>query len=228
MLQRFPEVDLKGAKSLHEQERDHKQSGHHAVAQRAEDGSTPGSLVIWDVDGQTSSPSAAAAVQQATSIKARAESTSPRVILRLSRLRASDASLIAPSSCIELMLPGKLSDGGDDVWLRAQPVSCNDAARFAWRLSEPCDVTPFFCRLAMAEGSFLDSLAVVAMSVAAPKGLVGHQKPMSSVVYQPAASHADLVPGVLGQCCIDMARMKACSPTAHGMCLSLILQEGEK
>jgi hypothetical protein len=103
--------------------------------------------------------------------------------------------------CIGIMLPGRIPQSSVDIWLRAEPVSCNEAAKSAWRLIEPNDITPWLCRLAMADGFFLDSLATVSMSVAAPKGMVlseGHQRASHSVSYKPGTAQSELIPGKSG------------------------------
>ena len=168
-------------------------------------------LVVWDLDGPggpSTSAAAAATVHQGIGSS---QALSPRVIVRLFRphhsQQPSSGSRRNPStSCIELRLPLKQAsvegrpgreDRGlvqrDAVWLRASCVSCNDSAKAAWRVLEAMELGPYLSQLAAADPTFLDTLELVAMSVAAPQSMRPLQ-PTHSALYRPR-HHASLVPG---------------------------------
>ena len=80
-------------------------------------------------------------------------------------------------------------------WLFAEPVSCNTAARTAWRLSDASEL-PSLQDLARADPSFPEMLSTVAMSVSAPQDLMqGGKQTKDRLTFRPKAEHASLVPG---------------------------------
>ena len=122
----------------------------------------------------------------------------PRILIRLRRVERKHESVSADGG---LVLNWPFDKAGRKApWLFADFVSCNAAARAAWRLSEPSDL-PSLVYLAKADPSFSGMLAMVALSVAAPQGGALQMQPEPRLTFRPKPEHASLVPG---EWCFDM------------------------
>lgn len=128
-----------------------------------------------------------------TSCYEHANNNVPQAIFRLIRLKNASGD-----QELEIVLPGKLIGSGGfsgSIWLRLEPLECNDAAKVAWRVSEPIQLSMLLRQLAKADDKFIEALALVAMSVAAPKGFVPQQGPMACTKFFPQPKSSRLVPG---------------------------------
>ena len=116
----------------------------------------------------------------------------PRILIRLRGVERKHESVSADGGLV-LNWPFDRA-GRKGPWLFADLVSCNAAARAAWRLSEPSDL-PSLVYLAKADPSFSGMLAMVALSVAAPQGGALQMQPEPRLTFRPKPEHASLVPG---------------------------------
>ena len=139
------------------------------------------------------------AVSLCDSLPAAGRNHAPRILLSLRSAAAAqwprqNSTIVAAESCIDLRLPGCSQQPADSdaVWLIAEPLSCNDAARALWRIGDPYGI-PSLSEL-KTDPMFLAVLSSVAMSVSAPQGMRPHQ-PVQSAVYRPRPQHTQLVPG---------------------------------
>jgi len=113
------------------------------------------------------------------------------------------------------MLPGRLTVAGlaKPVWLRLEPVSHNDAAMSAWRVREPAQIDMSLLQLAKEDGKFIEALALVAMSVAAPRGFVPHQPPVECMSFRPSPMKSDrLFPGLRTPACNQSMQSRGMAP----------------
>ena len=132
---------------------------------------------------------------------AQERSHAPRILFRLKAPseRGQDSEDTMWEDYLDLAIPqfaqihGATSSTLSGLWLRALPTSCNDAARAAWRIPSPSGI-PSLRELAHADPSFLECMAQVALSVAAPQGMAPMQ-PLRNAIYRPAAQSSSLVPG---------------------------------
>ena len=127
------------------------------------------------------------------------DSRKPQIIFRLVRFaKVSEAQPSSASLSLEIRLPGSLTVKGrnESVWLRLNPVSCNDAALSAWGTRDPGQVGISLCQLAKADDNFIEILAVVAMSVAAPRGFVPQQPSSECMTFSPSPKTARFAPGL--------------------------------
>lgn len=165
-------------------------------------GSSPDAITVLQFDGSICKESATIKITALENVTSGIRSACPQVILRLLPVPQSHVpSLASSTGVLDLTLPKGMTSsnrGGAQTkcWLRAQPCFASEAAKVAWAAADASEIAQSLKELARSDPGFLNVLAEVATSVAAPIGAAGFTSSLTCCykkTYVPAGALA-LIP----------------------------------